>query len=334
MCENTVQLTMYGNPIRLLFVTGFLGSGKTTMIQDMLSHLRDFKVALILNDFGSIVVDTTLVGQSKHIVATKSLAGGQIFCSCLSGTFIETIEAMMEIEPDFIIVEVSGLAKPSTLLEMISIVYRRTLGKVLYLGMVCLVDTDRFSLLSKSLNAIQEQIIFSDWILLNKTDLIDVQLLDEVKAEVVRLRPLAPVFSTVYGEVSPILLRLIFDGSQNPASGITGSLNHGWGIHGRPKTCVFLPTATFKIEDIRSMCRKIAPHMLRMKGFLPDRNNNMILVDVVGPHITISDSDISMSFPVDFGIVCIFAANIDGHEQITQAWQAITGSDGSDLRIW
>ncbi|MDD3824028.1 MAG: GTP-binding protein, partial [Sphaerochaetaceae bacterium] len=103
--------------VRLYVLTGFLGSGKTSVINSLLGHLTEQRVGLIVNDFGPIVVDSALVASPDSVVVTKSLSGGQIFCSCLSGKFVDSVEAMLPLGPDMIIVEASGLAKPAPLLE-------------------------------------------------------------------------------------------------------------------------------------------------------------------------------------------------------------------------
>ncbi|NCB03748.1 MAG: GTP-binding protein, partial [Spirochaetia bacterium] len=90
---------MMDTSIPLLLVTGFLGSGKTSVINSLLSHLKDKKVALILNDFGSIVIDSAFIQKTGGVVSTKSLHGGQIFCSCLSSSFVKSVVEMVEYGP-------------------------------------------------------------------------------------------------------------------------------------------------------------------------------------------------------------------------------------------
>jgi G3E family GTPase len=75
--------------IPFYILTGFLGSGKTSVINSLLAQFKDKKIGLILNDFGAINIDSALVQGSSDVVSTKSLSGGQIFCSCLSGSFIK-----------------------------------------------------------------------------------------------------------------------------------------------------------------------------------------------------------------------------------------------------
>ena len=153
--------------ISLFIITGFLGSGKTSVLNSLLEHMQTLQVGLILNDFGSISVDEALVNQSSGIVSTKSLSGGQIFCNCLSGSFVKAIEEMSLLMPDVIFVEASGLAKPSSLMDIIAMVAARTEQRVSYKGMLCIIDAQRYPLLSQSLKTLEEQVVYSDLLILN-----------------------------------------------------------------------------------------------------------------------------------------------------------------------
>lgn len=312
--------------IRLVLVTGFLGSGKTSVINSLLGTLTDKSIGLILNDFGSIAVDGALVEQSGKIVSSKSLSGGQIFCSCLSGSFIESVEAMAEVAPDLIIVEASGLAKPSPLLEIVSIIQQRTNHTVSYGGMLCVVDADRFELLFKALKTLEEQIVFSDWFVINKIDLVDETTLEQVKAKVASLRPLAPIFPTSYGKVDTDLSNLLLESSNElPTSTTDASCYRGWGVHGRPKTCVFLPSGEYERAHLQSFMTEVSSQMLRMKGFLPFGNGKSLLVDAVGPHVTFSER--TMPDSVEPGIVCIHSADLDAVGMMKTTWQRLAGTE-------
>ena len=156
------------NTIPLYLVTGFLGSGKTSIINSLLSQVKEKRVGLILNDFGSIVVDSALIKSSSEVVAIKNLSGGQIFCSCLSGSFVKSVIEMADQNPDFIIVEASGLAKPAPLLELVSIITEKNASKRVTLmeGMMCVIDAERYLTLSQSLMTLEEQVMFSDWFII------------------------------------------------------------------------------------------------------------------------------------------------------------------------
>ena len=316
---------MSAKEIRLILITGFLGSGKTSVINNLLDQLKEKSVGLILNDFGAIAVDSALVDASGSVVGTKSLSGGQIFCSCLSGSFISSVEEMVAMEPDIILVEASGLAKPAPLLEIISVIRKRTQQCVSFGGMLCVVDADRYTLLSAALKTLEEQIMFSDWFILNKTDLVDETTLASVKERVSSLRPLAPLFPTTFGRVSEELLELLLLSTPHreelpsePAA------YRGWGVNGRPKTGVFLPLSPCKKSDMEQFVSSLSSEMLRMKGFLPVDSGSTFLVDAVGPHVSISQ--VSMPEGVEPGIVCIWGAEMDGISKMKELWESISHS--------
>ncbi|MCG8566209.1 MAG: hypothetical protein MI747_14125, partial [Desulfobacterales bacterium] len=104
--------------IPYIFLTGFLGTGKTTLLNSLLSKYRGMKIGVIVNDFGDMDVDAGLIDASALAGEVQELKSGQIFCSCLSGSFVESVLAYREIKPDLLIVECSGLAKPSGLKDI------------------------------------------------------------------------------------------------------------------------------------------------------------------------------------------------------------------------
>lgn len=313
---------MSDRPIPLYIITGFLGSGKTSVINNLLSHLKHTRVGLLLNDFGSIVVDSALVEAGGTLVATKSLSGGQIFCSCLSGSFIESIVAMAAVEPDCIFVESSGLAKPAPLLEIISVIQDRTRDRVVYGGMVCVIDADRFSVLSQSLMTLEEQVVFSDLFIINKTDLAEPETLASITDRIGSLRPLAPVYRTTYGQVPGDLLERIPGGAV--LQSVDASGYGGWGLHGRPHTCVFLPEPPYSRRLLLRFLTEVSRHFLRVKGFLPIGDGAVVSVSGVGPRVSVSDT----KGPGDIasGLVCIHAASVDAVPLLRSAWERQVGT--------
>lgn len=304
----------------LYLFTGFLGSGKSSVINSLLGHFTNKRVGLILNDFGAITVDSALVKGDGEISATKSLSGGQIFCSCLAGSFVAAVEEMASLNLDAIIVEASGLAKPSPLLEIISNIQRRTNHKVSYSGMICVVDAERYHILSQSLKTIEEQVVFSDWFIINKSDLVDETTIEKVEESIKGLRPLAPIFTTSFGVVDQAMIDLL-DSSHAGVDlrQIDGAAYSGWGVHGRPRNCTFLPTYPFEREALEQFLSTVSNHLFRMKGFIPTQGEESLIVDAVGPHVRVSEG--KMPPNLEPGVMAIFAANIDALSLIEQAWQ-------------
>ena len=318
---------MQDKPIQLLLITGFLGSGKTSAINNLIQQLKTKKIGLILNDFGSITIDDALVEKGDEIVSYKNLSGGQIFCSCLSGSFVDSVEAMLPMHPDYIIVETSGLAKPAPMLEILSVISKKTENNVQYSGMLCVVDADRFPVLFTTLNTLEEQIIFSDWVLINKADLVDAETMDSVTRTVSSVKPLAPLYSTTFGTLPDDLTSLMLTGKEDQKTVIPPDAGRfkGWGVFGRPKTCVFLPPEGYDTVQLRTALSLIASSMLRMKGFIPNSGENSLLVSAVGPRVLLTEKPMPSSIPA--GVVCIHAANIDGPQFIRETWREVTGTE-------
>jgi G3E family GTPase len=103
-------------PVPILLVTGFLGAGKTTIVNHLLAHAEGRRIAAVVNDFGAINIDAELIaGASDGVI---SLSNGCICCS-LEGDLLRTLAALLRRDPrpEFIVIETSGVADPSDIVR-------------------------------------------------------------------------------------------------------------------------------------------------------------------------------------------------------------------------
>ena len=103
-------------PVPILLVTGFLGAGKTTVVNHLLAHAEGRRIAAVVNDFGAINIDAELIaGASDGVV---SLSNGCICCS-LEGDLLRTLATLLRRDPrpEFIVIETSGVADPSDIVR-------------------------------------------------------------------------------------------------------------------------------------------------------------------------------------------------------------------------
>src|SRR3954467_5606175 len=103
-------------PVPILLVTGFLGAGKTTVVNHLLAHAEGRRIAAVVNDFGAINIDAELIaGASDGVV---SLANGCICCS-LEGDLLRTLATLLrrDPKPEYIVIETSGVADPAEIVR-------------------------------------------------------------------------------------------------------------------------------------------------------------------------------------------------------------------------
>jgi G3E family GTPase len=112
-------LNKKGKKAEIYIVSGFLGAGKTTLIQKLVAEtFQNDKVAILENDFGEVSVDAALLGPSG--IAVAEINSGCICCT-MTGDFVEALKELFErIEPDKVVIEPSGVAKLSDVAEACS----------------------------------------------------------------------------------------------------------------------------------------------------------------------------------------------------------------------
>jgi G3E family GTPase len=189
-------------PVPILLVAGFLGAGKTTVVNHLLANAGGRRIAAVVNDFGAINIDAELIaGASDGVV---SLSNGCICCS-LEGDLLRTIATLLRRDPrpEFIVIETSGVADPSDIVRnlMDPVLWREApLETVL-----CVVDaTQPAARLDDAL--LRSQLRAADIVALSKVDLADAAACTEIRDAVRALRPAAVVVDALHGEVPAALL--------------------------------------------------------------------------------------------------------------------------------
>ena len=192
-------------PVPVLLMTGFLGAGKTTAINHILAAPHGQRLAALVNDFGAINIDAELVsGASEGVV---SLRNGCICCS-LQGDLLRTLSTILRRDPppDGIVIETSGVSDPTDIVRSLldPVVWQSTpLDAV-----VCLVDArqvlDEPELATDPLY--RGQIASSDFVVLNKTDLLTEPECEEARMRVATAAPRAHQFACAFGRIPPEVL--------------------------------------------------------------------------------------------------------------------------------
>jgi len=166
-------------PVTIL--TGFLGAGKTTLLNRILNGSHGLRVAVLVNDFGSINIDTELIVDVEDNAI--SLANGCVCCN-IRDDLIETVEMVINRpeQPEYILLEASGVADPSGIALTFAIPKFR--DRIRLDSIISIVDAEQvFAYQEYPYVAVLKlrQIGFSDMVVLNKVDLVDEVQLQKVR---------------------------------------------------------------------------------------------------------------------------------------------------------
>lgn len=183
-------------------LTGYLGAGKTTLVNHLLHH-RGARVGVVVNDFGSINVDASLIrGQVDE---PASIAGGCLCCLPDAGGLDTALEKLAHprLDLDVILVEASGFAEPAALARLIrfSGVERVRPG-----GLVDVVDAAEFFGTVDSGDAAPARFAVASLVVLNKCDRVDERVLARIEARVRERNPEAHIARVSHGRVDPALV--------------------------------------------------------------------------------------------------------------------------------
>jgi len=196
--------------IPITIITGFLGSGKSTLLDYILTEKHDFKVAVILNEFGDTGgIDQAMnVGMGGEVVEEWLELKNGCLCCTVKDNGVLAIENLMKKKGkfDYILLETTGLADPGPIASIFWM--DDDLGSDIYLdGIVTLVDSRnvRKELAVKkedgSLNETAKQIAMADRLILNKIDLISKEEVDSLEADCRAMNGVAEIVRTQRSKV-------------------------------------------------------------------------------------------------------------------------------------
>ena len=223
MSETQTQI-----PVTVL--TGYLGAGKTTLFNRILSESHGRRYAVIVNEFGEIGIDNDLIVESDEEI--YEMNNGCVCCT-VRGDLIRVVEGLM-MRPgrfDAILVETTGLADPVPVAQtffMDEDVRRKTKLD----AVVAMVDAKHLPLRLKDSREAEDQIAFADVVVLNKTDLVTPEELSAVEATIRAINPTARIHRTTRAgvDLANVLDRGAFDLSrtlENDPHFLDGDDHHG-----------------------------------------------------------------------------------------------------------
>ena len=298
-------------------ITGFLGAGKTTLVRHVLGHARGKRLALIINEFGEVGVDRSVLAacgdESCREEDMIELSNGCICCT-VAEDFIPTMTELLARpeRPDHIIIETSGLALPQPLIRAFN--WPEIKAGVTIDGVVTVVDAaalaegrfasdegavteqrsaDRMLDHATPLGELfADQLVAADLLVVNKTDLVDDERLAAVEAELRRqMRPGTGLIRAANGQVDVEALLGLGLATEDNLAGRDSAheLEHGGEGHEHDDFDSFsvrLP-AIDKAALLARIETAIRDHdVLRLKGFAAVPGSPMRLaIQAVGPRL-------------------------------------------------
>jgi len=181
------------NPVPVTILTGFLGAGKTTLLNYILKQNHGYKFAVIINEVGKIGIDGALVEKTDDDVL--ELSNGCLCCT-VRKDLVKGVQSLVKKGGfDYLLIETTGIADPGPVAQ--TFLNIPALQQFVRMdSIITVVDAEQIEKQMKETETAREQVAMADFLLLNKTDLVSPEQLDQLEAKIRDLNPHATIFRT------------------------------------------------------------------------------------------------------------------------------------------
>ena len=277
-----------------LIVGGYLGAGKTTLVNHLLRNAGGRRIAVMVNDFGELTIDADLIEGAEGSVL--ALAGGCVCCS-FGSDLIGALQELLQRQPppDLILIETSGVALPAAVARS-----ARLLPGLRIEGIVLLLDAETVRQRSADPyvgDLVRQQLLDADLLILNKTELCSPTALAELTAWLPSMTTAGtPVVPANQARVPPeLVLGFHADWAANP-QGANGDALARWTAQPitPPITPPIAAAADRFVNELLELTAPLDPQQLlaaltapdagvvRAKGWLTDLTGQRHLLQLVG----------------------------------------------------
>lgn len=320
-------VTMTTNKPQLVVLSGFLGSGKTSFLNQFIEfHLAHNRlVGVIQNEIGETGVDANLLEGEDSVLA---LDAGCVCCS-LAGSLTRGLRQLNStLSPEFVVLETTGLANPMNMVdEFLEIADLAELHAV-----VTIVDASRYHKNLQASDVAQQQIIAADTVILNKCDLINDDDRISIESHVRTLNSRASIVSTTNGRVNPSLLGQGLSQHAHRTDGHVGQCygeteHHGHGVtHMEEGFSVLRYSLAYRVDggELKRLLATMPPEVLRVKGIARiDESDKPWIIQYVPGH---ADFQPSARDVHETPFVLVIGRNLDAN-RLRALWLPLMAED-------
>ena len=279
----------------MTIVTGFLGAGKTSLVNHLLTAPHGLRIAVLVNDFGAINIDAGLIAKRDGEVV--SLENGCICCSLADGLLAATVRMLrLPVSPDRIVIETSGVSDPAEVARTFADPDLQPYAPLD--GIVTVVDAEYGPSLEGAQAALaRQQLGASDIVLLNKVDLVDEPGLKAARDWIHANAPHARILETIRA-AAPV--SLLMDIGANPHVSSLAIADHiGRASDSHPHGAPPFDTTVVELDEplsyarLRAALQNLPRTVFRAKGivYVAEKPGHQLILQATGRRAELAVGD-------------------------------------------